>query len=339
MKLNANALAWLSKARSDERLLDMIGFRSRLHLCLCLLVASSLAQSDDKANQFQGCQGCFVSSEQTTQENKQEATGKTPQFTKSFQNETIGIDQTTTLTFNIFNFSLDLATMLAFQDQLPDGLMFNGNTISDNCNGTISFPNLSLLTYSAGFVESFSGCAIVMEVVGVAPGLQNNITSELTSSLGVSPPATASIEVISPNDLALTKTNSVNFANQLDQLTYTITITNVGISAVENAQVADILPNTLDVDTATWSCAASPGSICAVSGSGDIVDVVDIPPNGQVIYTLVATVIGTEEDVIINMATVTPPAEFFDNDPSNNTSTDIDPIGSLVDGFESLGGE
>ena len=141
------------------------------------------------------------------------------------------------------------------------------------------------------------------------------------------------------NDLEITKRNSATSSDMFDPVTYTITISNLGGGDVSNADVSDVLPPTLDVNTAVWTCAASPGASCTATGNGNIVDIVDIPQGGQVVYTLTAIVIGTEGEQIINTATVTPSPEAFDNITENNTDTDDDPIALFADSLEALDDE
>lgn len=141
-------------------------------------------------------------------------------------------------------------------------------------------------------------------------------------------------------DLAISKINGVSFADPLDTLTYTITVSNQSGTDVLGAIVEDILPATLDALSASWSCTPSGSATCSASGSGDIVDTVDLPGFTDITYTLTIDVLATEDQVISNTATVSlPPIDLVDSDTSNNSATDSDPVGLLVDSFERLSDE
>jgi uncharacterized repeat protein (TIGR01451 family) len=77
-------------------------------------------------------------------------------------------------------------------------------------------------------------------------------------------------------------------SNQGGTLTYTIVATNNGPSAVTGATVADLLP--AELTGATWTCAASAGSACPASGTGNINATVDLLSGGTATFTLTATV-------------------------------------------------
>ncbi len=101
-------------------------------------------------------------------------------------------------------------------------------------------------------------------------------------------------------------------------LTYTIVATNAGPSAVLGATVTDLLPAQLTA--ATWTCAASAGSACPASGSGDITASVDLLAGGTATFTLTATVGGT--GTINNTATIAVPAGTNDPNPADNSASD-----------------
>ena len=78
---------------------------------------------------------------------------------------------------------------------------------------------------------------------------------------------------------------------------------NAGPKAATGATVTDNLPAQLTA--ATWTCAASAGSACPASGSGDINASVDLAVGGTATFTLTATVSGT--GTLSNTASIAPP--------------------------------
>ena len=111
-------------------------------------------------------------------------------------------------------------------------------------------------------------------------------------------------------DVAISKTNGVGFADPLDTLTYTIIASNLAATEIPNVTIVDILPVTLDNANATWNCAPSGGATCTANGLGDINDIVSLPGFSQVTYTLMADVLATEAETIINTASATLPASM-----------------------------
>ena len=136
-------------------------------------------------------------------------------------------------------------------------------------------------------------------------------------------------------DVAVSKSNGANFVRPGDSVTYTIVVDNLSNAIIDGVVVDDILPDTLDNKSASWTCTAEPGSVCGdLSGSGDLQTVVDLGNSGRAIFELTTTVVGSEPEIVTNTVTVSLPSGTPDADPSNNQSTDSDPIGLFLDGFE-----
>ena len=115
----------------------------------------------------------------------------------------------------------------------------------------------------------------------------------VTAPAGVNDPAgnnsaTDNNTVITPTaDLAITKTDGLTAVNQGTSLTYTIVASNAGPSAVVGATVTDNFPAQLS--GVTWTCAASAGSSCAASGSGNLAAAVNLLAGGTATFTATAT--------------------------------------------------
>lgn len=122
-----------------------------------------------------------------------------PVFGKDFAPTAIQVDETTTLTFTIDNSgSSAAADGLGFTDNLPTGMMIaDPSQASSTCTGgTITAaPGSSTVSYSGGSVAAGAICTVQVDVVGTAAGGLVNITEMLSSSLGPSAPATATLAV------------------------------------------------------------------------------------------------------------------------------------------------
>ncbi|WP_245591992.1 choice-of-anchor A family protein [Cystobacter fuscus] len=130
-------------------------------------------------------------------------------------------------------------------------------------------------------------------------------------------------------DLAITKSDGVAAAGWGQTLQYLIEVTNHGPAAVNDAHVMDTLPAQLT--SATWTCTASHGGVCATpTGTDDIDAKVHLPVNGKAIFSLSATVVsGSGTGRLSNLASVTVPEGVIDNDSTNNQGVDTDSIGNL----------
>src|SRR5207245_1752442 len=105
------------------------------------------------------------------------------------------------------------------------------------------------------------------------------------------------------------------------QVTYTITISNGGPSAVTGATVTDNFPASLS--NVTWTCTASAGSSCgAASGSGNINTTVNLLDQGTATFTATGTLSRSATGTLDNTACVSPPQGVNDPDNSNNCATD-----------------
>ena len=134
-------------------------------------------------------------------------------------------------------------------------------------------------------------------------------------------------------DLAVTKNNGFAFVDSGFSTTWQIEVSNLGASAVNGATLSDTIP--AEAGNASWTCSGSGGATCPNdSGSGDINELINLPPGSSLTYQLTATVTATEGNSISNTATVTLPAGLGDNNPANNSATDTDPVGLFADGFE-----
>src|SRR5439155_378255 len=125
-------------------------------------------------------------------------------------------------------------------------------------------------------------------------------------------------------DLAVTKDDGATSVNAGGSTIYTIVVTNNGPSAVIGATVTDTAPAGLTIGA--WTCAASAGSSCPASGSGNIAASVNLLNGGTATFTVNATVAGNATGSIANTATIATPVGVSDPTPGNNSATDTDTV-------------
>lgn len=128
----------------------------------------------------------------------------------------------------------------------------------------------------------------------------------------------------SVTDLSVTKTDGTSNYIPGTDLVYTVTVTNNGPTAVTGATVTDPVPAGIPAANVVYTAVASSGSTTNVVGSqnGAINDIVSLPVNGTVTYTVKVSVPSSFTGNLVNTATVTSPANVIDNNTSNNAVTD-----------------
>ena len=137
----------------------------------------------------------------------------------------------------------------------------------------------------------------------------------------------------------LSATKTAGLANYVagQALTYTITISNAGPSAVVGATVADTFAAA--VGAVSWMCTATGGGACPTpsSGLGNINALVNLPVGASAVFTAQGTVAAGTTSPITNTVTVVGPVGVSDPDFSNNLGSVtvtalIDPV--FGNGFE-----
>ncbi len=192
---------------------------------------------------------------------------------------------------------------------------------SGNINDTVNMPVGSTITYTvvasigAGATGSVANTATVSAPAGVTDPTPGNNSATDTDTI------TAAGAVA---DLAITKTDGVTSVVAGGSTVYTIVATNNGPSAVTGATVTDTAPSGLTIGS--WTCAASVGSSCPASGSGNISASVDLLNAGTATFTVNATVAGNATGSIANTATIATPVGVTDPTPGNNSATDTDTV-------------
>lgn len=122
-----------------------------------------------------------------------------PVFTKLFSPDTVSAGEVSTLTFTVDNsFNSVVASDLSFFDNLPLGLSIAtpANATTNCSGGTLSAePSDSTIGYSGGSLAAGGICTLSVDVASSDSGVHANTTEALTSSLGNSGTASATLTV------------------------------------------------------------------------------------------------------------------------------------------------
>ena len=133
-------------------------------------------------------------------------------------------------------------------------------------------------------------------------------------------------------DLSIVKFNGLRLIPRGSTVTYSLLVSNAGPKDVINARINDIVPT--ELTNASWTCTASNGASCPASGSGTVDTLVSLPAGSNVRFALSASVQANPEQIVVNRATFTLPANAPDPVSTNDESTDTDLMGLYGDGFE-----
>ncbi|MEL6988784.1 MAG: Ig-like domain-containing protein, partial [Bacteroidota bacterium] len=127
-----------------------------------------------------------------------------------------------------------------------------------------------------------------------------------------------------PTDLEITKTDNDTIYCQGTDITYTITVKNNGIFGVLGAIVEDQLP--AGITTATWSCVDSSGTSCSGSGTGSLMDTINLEVGDSIVYEFTLSIPDDFTGDLINVATVTNPSNSPDTIMMNNMAGDTNTL-------------
>ena len=280
-----------------------------------------------------------------------------PAFSKAFAPDQVTVGGTTTLTLAIDNtLSTEAATGLDVTDPFPTGLVVAtpANASTTCTGGTLTaVEGGGTVAYTGGTVDAGASCAVTVDVTAVASGTLVNVTGDLTSSLGNSGSATATLEVggasVDPTKTdVLVDGNGNGFADEGETIRYVIALANDGVEATDDVVLTDLPdPNsTLVVGSVTTTA----GTITTGNSAGDTSVAVDIGaiPGGTTVtveFEVVVTPLVEEPRPICNRALVTVGAREIETDDPDTpdadatcTPTDQPPIDLVVTSFEAARG-
>ena len=191
------------------------------------------------------------------------------------------------------------------------------------------------ITSGSGLIDTFvslpaNGVATFVITATAPPvaGLPLVNTATVTPPLDVFDPNPADNSRTNANspipgpDLAITKQASVSQYVSGQSLTYTLTATNNGPVAAENARVQDALQPFLS--GFTWTCSGtSGGATCGrASGTGPIDVIVTLPGTGASVQLVITGIVPAGvRGPIVNTSSVSVPAGVLDPTPGNDTAT------------------
>jgi uncharacterized repeat protein (TIGR01451 family) len=225
---------------------------------------------------------------------------------------TPNVGDTITFTITLSNLGADTATNVTVLDQLPAGLQF----VSATTNEGSYDPGTGIWTVGSVdtlFARTLQIDAIVLPPSSGVPQPATNTASVNTSDQYDPDPSNNTDSVTeTPQyaDLAVEKVVDDPNPNVGGQITFTITVRNLGADAATNVALQDILP------TGLTFVSASPQSGTSYAPATGVWTVNSLDVNASKLLTIVAAVAGPGS--FTNVAAVTT-SDQFDPDPDNNT--------------------
>jgi uncharacterized repeat protein (TIGR01451 family) len=209
-------------------------------------------------------------------------------------------------------------TSVSFSSTTSGGA--TGNTSGmGNIHDTLFLPVGGSVTYTATAQISSSATGT----------LANTATAGVPGDVIESNPAnnsqTDTDTLTPPVDLSVTISDGTTTAVPGGQVTYTITVKNTGPNGTTGASVQDVLPAAI-IGASYTSVASGGANGNTQAGSGQILDTVNLPAGGQIIYTVTATIGASASGSLITSASVTAPNANFDTNLGNNSASDTDTL-------------
>jgi len=135
------------------------------------------------------------------------------------------------------------------------------------------------------------------------------------------PPTNASPVTLPGADLQIGLSSSTTWYAPGTAFTYTIVVSNMlpGSSAVTGVIVTDTFPTQVSLAGTTWSCLAAGGATCT-NGTGNLSDVVSLPFNSSVTYTVTVAFNAGASGALVNSASVTG-ASYTESNPADNIAS------------------
>ncbi len=238
-------------------------------------------------------------------------------ITKTDSPDPVLVGQNLTYTITVTNNGPTSAAAVTVTDTLPGGVTFVSATPSQGtCSGT------STVTCNLGSL-AFPGSATVTIVV--TPTTAGPLSNTASVASSTSDPnngnnsSTTGTTVNAPSaNLSITKNDSPDPVTAGNQLTYSISVTNLGPDAASNVTVTDTLPGSVTWVSSTPSQGSCSGTSTVTCNLGSI------PFPGSATVTIVVT--PTVAGPLSNTATVS--SSTNDPTPGNNSDTEtttVDP--------------
>lgn len=221
------------------------------------------------------------------------------------------------------------------QDVLPAGVAASATwtcvvTPTGSCGTAAGVGSIdALVTLPVGSAATFTITGVV--AIGTE-ALVNTASVTLPGTIVDLVPgnntATVSTAAAITADLRIEKSSTPDPYEPGGPIMYVLDVHNDGPDAAANARVVDMFP--AGVTDVTWTCTSATGGCATAAGSGHIDALVTLPAGGTTTFTVSATAPPNTAAALVNVATVSPPADVVDPVPGNNEASDTNPSVATV---------
>ncbi|HWR36802.1 MAG TPA: hypothetical protein VN622_13110 [Clostridia bacterium] len=210
----------------------------------------------------------------------------------SFGAASIPLTGSTSLSFTITNPNTTTSLNgVAFANTLPSGLVISTpNGLSGSCGaGTITADQgTNSISLSGATVAASASCSFAVNVTGIAAGIQNNTTGNVTSTeAGNGGTASASITVVAPPSIAAVYQPTAIPLNGISSLTLTITSPAANTVALSGVGFTYTLPVGLTVSNGTAPVCG--GTLTTAAPSSIALTGASVPTNGVCEFAVAVT--------------------------------------------------
>jgi uncharacterized repeat protein (TIGR01451 family) len=244
--------------------------------------------------------------------------------------------QSTTYTVVVGNSGPSTAVNAPVADALPFGASSGTWTCVASAGAGCAAASgaMPLATTTTQIPGSTVTYTVVIAVSSAATGSLVN-TATVSAPAGVTDPTSANnsatdTDTLTPTaDVSISKTDGLSTVVPGSVVTYTVVASNPGPSTVTGATVTDSVPGSLA--GVAWTCAATAGSGCPASGTGNVSASITLAPAGSATFSISGTVVASATGTISNTATISLPGSVTDPTPGNNSATDVTTVTPQTD--------
>ncbi|KAA0127109.1 hypothetical protein FY557_14060 [Chryseobacterium sp. SN22] len=209
-----------------------------------------------------------------------------------------------------------------------DGRLLSINLSTSPATVTFIGANSSLIPFGAMFASSTGEVYGSLNTGGF---YQFNLTNGQRTLISSSPASNSNdgahcvtAPIAFSADLYATVTDGATTYSPGSPVTYTVVVGNNGPFGVQGATVTVPLPTGIPAANITYTAVGAGGATSSVTGTqtGAVNDVVNLPLNGTVTYTITVNIPVAYTGNLTTTVNVTSPANSTDPNTANNTATD-----------------
>jgi uncharacterized repeat protein (TIGR01451 family) len=209
---------------------------------------------------------------------------------------TVVANSNVTFTLTLVNYGPGSATNLVVSNSLPAGMAYVSSFPS---SGSVSTNGAGLVTWTVGSLAKDATATLAIVARATAVGAAINAAVVATGSADVNPDddrASVSVTVLPPSaDLVLGMSGTPNPVALGSNVTYTLTVTNLGPATATGVSITNTLPGSLSLVTATPAGYVVNGNVVTFTNLGNL------GSGGQVSAVIVAKALVA--DTVTNAAT------------------------------------